>query len=186
MKTTDRLTAKRGNPMLGKSRVSAAVLGAALIGVFAAAPASAQTSATASITATAAVVGVAPLTATGVNNLNFGTVTAGTPKTPTSLSADAGRFNITGEPSTPVTITFVLPTVLSGPGGPIPISFSPTDGLHWTSYPVSFITFNPNAAFGVSLDAVGNLTIGIAGTVSPPLGTTTGTYNGTVTLTVTY
>lgn len=173
--------------MLVNTRVSAAAAVAGLIGILGhASVAAAQSSASASIIATAAVVGVAPLTATGVNNLNFGSATAGTPKTPTSLSADAGRFNITGEPITPVTVTFVLPTILSGPGGDIPISFSGSDGLHWTSFPVSFVTFNPNAAFGVSLDAVGLLVIGIAGTVSPPLGASTGTYTGTVTLTVAY
>jgi hypothetical protein len=36
------------------------------------------------------------------------------------------------------------------------------------------------------LDGLGNLVIGISGTVSPPLGTTTGSYTGTVSMTVTY
>ena len=59
-------------------------------------PAAAQTTASASITAKAQVSGVAPLTAAGVNDLNFGVVTAGTPKAPTSLASDAGRFNDLG------------------------------------------------------------------------------------------
>lgn len=151
-----------------------------------AAPAAAQTSATASIIATAFVSGVAPLTASGVNNLNFGTVAAGATKTPSSLASDAGRFNITGEPSAPVTVSFVLPTVLTGTASTIPISFSATDGLNWTSFPATFVAFNPNAAFLTALDGLGNLVIGISGTVAPPVGTTTGTYTGTVTLTVTY
>lgn len=142
--------------------------------------------ATASITATANVSGFAPLTASGVNNLDFGAVTAGTPKAPTSLPANAGRFNISGQVSTPVTVTFTLPTVLTGPGGTIPITFATTDGLLWTSYPTTHTSFNPNAPFFTVTDGSGNLVIGIAGTVSPALATTTGTYTGTVTLTVSY
>ena len=82
------------------------VTAAALVGLLAVAGltgrAAAQT--TASITATANVTGFAPLTASGVSNLDFGAVTAGTPKAPTSLSANAGRFNISGQVSTPVTV----------------------------------------------------------------------------------
>jgi len=160
---------------------------AGLIALAIAAPAAAQTSAVASINATANVTGVAPLTAAGVNDLNFGAVTAGTPKTPANLANDAGRFNISGQPSTPVTVTFALPTVLVGPGAAtIPITFGNADGLNWTAYPTTFVTFNPNVPFFTSLSGTGNLTIGISGTVSPPLLTSTGTYNGTVTLTVTY
>jgi hypothetical protein len=142
--------------------------------------------ATASITATAAVTGFAPLTATGVNNLDFGAVTAGTPKAPTSPSTNGGRFNISGQPSTPVTVTFTLPTVLSSGSNTIPISFATTDGLKWTAFPTTSSSFNPTAPFFTSTDALGNLVIGILGTVSPPLATVTGTYTGTVTLTVSY
>lgn len=142
--------------------------------------------ATASITATANVTGFAPLTASGVNNLDFGAVTAGTPKAPTSLAANAGRFNLSGQVSTPVTVTFTLPTVLTGPGGTIPVTFATTDGLLWTTYPTTHTTFNPTAPFFTTTDGSGNLVIGIAGTVSPALATVTGTYTGTVTLTVSY
>lgn len=164
---------------------------AALIALLAAGvavrPAAAQITASASINAVAHVTGVAPLTAAGVNDLNFGNVTAGTPKSPSSIAADAGRFNISGQPSATVTVTFALPTVLNGAGSTtIPITFGGTDGLNWTTYPTTFSTFNPNAAFFTALNAVGNLTIGISGTVSPPLNTSTGNYTGTVTMTVSY
>ena len=169
------------------SRFTAVVaVGLVAAAVFSA-PVAAQTSAMASISAVASVSGIAPLTAAGVNDLNFGVVTAGTPKAPTSLAADAGRFNISGEPSTPVSVTYLLPTVLSGGGGAtIPITFGTTDGLLWAAYPAAPTTFNPNAPFFTSTNALGNLTVGIAGTVSPPLGSTTGSYTGTVTMTVAY
>lgn len=147
----------------------------------------AQTTASASILATAFVNGVAPLTAAGVHDLIFGTVAAGATKVPANLATDAGRFNISGQPSTPVFITFVLPSVLTGAGATtIPISFGGSDGLEWTAYPTTFVTFNPNAVYFTSLDAGGNLVIGISGTVSPPVGTTTGNYSGTITMTVSY
>lgn len=165
-------------------------LATALLGVAAAgfAPtASAQTSASASINAVAHVLGVAPLTATGVNDLNFGNVTAGTPKSPSSLAADAGRFNISGQPSAPVTVSFALPTVLTGAGSStIPITFGGTDGILWTSFPVTSSTFNPNAPFFTTLSGAGNLVIGISGTVTPGSSATTGNYTGTITMTVAY
>lgn len=165
--------------------VATALLGVLGLGLIQ--PAAAQTSATASVNATAFVQGVAPLTAAGVNNLDFGTVNAGQVKTPTSMATDAGRFNITGQPSSPVTVSFVLPTVLTGFGGQtIPIAFNNTDGLQWTAFPTSFVSFDPTGPFLTSLSATGNLVIGISGTVSPPASTITGNYTGTVTLTVSY
>jgi spore coat protein U-like protein len=163
----------------------------ALIGLLAVAaavrPASAQITATASINAVANVTGVAPLTAAGVNNLNFGNVTAGTPKSPSNLAADAGRFNISGQPSANVTVSFALPTQLDGAGGSfIPVTFGSTDGLNWSSFPSTFTTFNPNANFFTVLSGTGGLVIGLTGTVSPAALTSTGTYTGTVTMTVTY
>jgi hypothetical protein len=150
-------------------------------------PAAAQTTASASITAKAQVSGVAPLTAAGVNDLNFGVVTAGTPKTPTSLASDAGRFSISGQPSTPVTVSFTLPTVLTGAGNStIPITFGSSDGLFWHPYPGTFTTFSPSAPSPQTLDATGSLVVGISGTVSPPTLTSTGLYTGTITLTVSY
>lgn len=173
-------------PRTNRIAAAPALMGLLVVAAFAR-PASAQVSANASISAIANVTGVAPLTAAGVNDLNFGNATAGTPKAPSSLAADAGRFNISGQPSATVTVSFALPSVLTGAGAStIPITFGGTDGLNWTTFPTTFTTFNPNAPFFTTLSAVGNLTIGISGTVSPPVGTTTGNYAGTITLTVAY
>jgi len=133
------------------------------------------------------VIVVPPLTAVAVNDLSFGVVTAGTPKAPTSLASDAGRFTISGQPSTPVTVSFTLPTVLTGAGNAtIPITFGSSDGLFWHPYPGTFSTFSPSSASPQTLDATGSLVIGISGTVSPPTLTSTGLYTGTITLTVSY
>jgi hypothetical protein len=176
--------------MTRTNRLCTAAVLVALCGSTAfAAAASAQSSANASIIATALVQnGLAPLTANGVNNLNFGTVNAGTPQSPASAANDGGRWDISGEPSFPVTVSFgTLPTVLSGPGGAtIPVTFGGTDGLLWTAFPTTSTTFNPNAPFATSTDGFGNLTIGLLGTVSPPLTAINGTYTATITLTVSY
>jgi len=149
-------------------------------------PAPAQTSAGASVAATVDVLSLAPLTAAAANDLDFGTVLAGTPSTPVSLAADAGRFDLTGEPNAAVTLTFSLPSDLTGPGGTIPVAFTPGDGLRWAPYPAAFTTFDPTVPFAVLFDGTGTLTIGITGTVSPPVGTLPGLYGATITLNVEY
>lgn len=164
----------------------AAVGVAGLVALSLARPVAAQTSATASVNAIAHVSGISPLTAAGVNDLNFGTVTAGTPKVPAGPT-DYARFTVSGEPSYPVTVSFTLPTVLSGAGGTtIPITFGAADGYLWSAYPTTSTTFNPNAPFFTNTDGTGNLILGLSGTVSAPVGSTTGNYTGTITLTVAY
>ena len=98
--------------MLLTKRFAAGAFAGLLCASILAAPAAAQTTATASINAKASVSGIAALTAAGVNDLDFGVVTAGTPKTPTGPSND-GRFNISGQPSTPVTMPTGIWTGLS-------------------------------------------------------------------------
>jgi len=167
------------------------IVAAAVVGLVALSavvhPASAQTTATATINAKAQVSGIAPLTATGVNDLDFGTVTAGTPFRQTDPTKQ-GRFAVSGQPSQPVTVTFTLPTVLTGSGSAtIPISFGSSDGFIFSpSFPTVSTTFSPNAPFAASIAGDGSLLVGITGTVSPPSLTSTGLYQGTVTLTVSY
>jgi spore coat protein U-like protein len=154
-------------------------------GAFGAGQASAQTSASATANVSATVIGIAPLTATTVNDLDFGTVGPGV--VVTVPPTNGARFLITGEPSFAVTVSFVLPASLAGPaGGTIPITFGNADGLLWAPFPTTFTTFNPNGAFAANMDGFGNLEVGITGTVSPPGGTVSGVYTGTITVTVAY
>lgn len=174
---------------LGGFKRAAGALALAGCLVLWAVPAAAQTTATASIQATASVVGVTPLTAAGVNDLQFGAVLAGAPATPPVLSANAGRFNVAGEPSAAVSVSFTLPTdlaLMGGGVGSIPITFGANDGLLWDPFPTAYTTFDPNVTFLTSLSGTGNLTVGITGTVNPPATATTGNYEGTITLTVSY
>jgi spore coat protein U-like protein len=168
-------------------RIAAGALAGLLCAIILAAPAAAQTRATATINAKAQVSGVAPLTATGVNDLDFGTIAAGTPFRQTDPTK-MGRFSISGQANQPVTATFTLPTVLTGTGGAtIPITFGSSDGQVFSpAFPTIASTFSPAAPFGTPLNASGSLILGITGTVSPPSLTSTGLYQGTVTLTVSY
>lgn len=166
-------------------RLTAALGALAFCGALAG-PAAAQSTASASIQAIAFVQGVAPITAAGVNDLNFGTVFSGATTGLTNVAAQAGRFDITGEPGAAVSVSFALPLTLAGAGGTIPIAFANTDGLDWNPFPAAFTTFDPNVPYLQSLSGSGALTIGIRGTVSPAAATTTGSYTGTITLTVSY
>jgi hypothetical protein len=173
--------------MTGKNRWAAAAALVALLGMSSlAGQATAQITANASINATANVSGVAPLNCSGYADLDFGAVTAGTPK-----SASTGRFSCSGQFGQPVTVTFSLPSVLTGTSSSatIPILFGSSDGLNCgttSSSCPSPTPFDPNAPFFTALGATGSLFIGIGGTVTPPTLTSTDVYTGVITLTVSY
>ncbi len=145
-------------------------------------PATAQTTDDASILAIAHVTtGYAALAVTSGDALEFNDVVAGTPV----AAASAGTFTVLGEAAADVTLDFVLPTELTRTlGGTIPISFGAADGS-WDDA-ASTGVFNPNGSAPATLGAAGQLTVGINGTVAPPVGTVAGDYEGTITLTVTY
>lgn len=166
---------------------AAALIGLAFVAT--AQTANAQVTATAAINATATVAGgVAPLTATASNDLQFGTVTAGSAGTISNVDANAGRWRITGEPSQPVHISFVLPATLDGAGSAtIPITFGATDGVEWTTlHPGAFTTFSPLGMYFTAIKASGNLDIGITGTVNPSVNASNGLYTATISMTVAY
>jgi len=153
------------------------------------APAAAQT--TASISAFATVQnGFDPITATGVQNLDFLTVDAGLGPYD-AAEANFGRFNITGEASASVLVEYTtLPTVLTldiDPTETIPIFFEADDGILWGGgFPGAFTRFNPLISQTFSFDVTGNLVVGIDGTIDPPLTAVDGDYEGTIVLTVAY
>jgi hypothetical protein len=152
-------------------------------------PVAAQT--TASIDALATVQnGFAPITATGVHDLDFGTVDAGLGPY-ASPEAGFGRFNLTGEASASVLVEYTtLPTVLANvmdPSETIPIYFNSTDFILWPSgYPGSYTGLNPLISQTLAFDGLGNLVVGISGTIDPPLTAVDGDYAGTIVLTVAY
>src|SRR5260221_14083886 len=119
------------------SKLSLAVVVLAVIGVSAA---QAQTN-NASITATATV--QTPINVIGAQALAFGNVFPGVNKTVAATDlTNAGRFDVTGQASTPVTLTFTLPATLSSGANTMPIDTY--TGIHAaTSAQIGGVAFNP-------------------------------------------
>lgn len=129
-----------------------------------------------------------PINVTAANALSFGNVLPGVNSTVGVASASAGRFDVTGQASTPVTLSFVLPTNLSdGLGNLLPIG-TWTGNHNTTNAPTgtSFTPANGPATFPSTLSATGTLFVFVGATVSPAVNQAAGAYSGTVQLTVVY
>lgn len=141
----------------------------------------AQNSAT--IEATANV--LSAVTVTDVNDLVFGNVTPGVPKTIAITDAGAGLFTITKADGTGVTLSFSLPANLTSGANSLPIG-SWTGGWHTSNAPGSATAFTPSAA-GTNTGAAGaNLWVYVGATVTPAAGQIAGPYTGDVTMSVVY
>lgn len=164
------------------------LLGCWLVLLLLAIPVQAQESGTIQATATV----VSSLTVTGSNNLQFGSVTPGTPKTVDKATAgSAGEWEITGTASAEVTLDFTLPTELSdGAAATMPISFTATDASYedgsggGQAAPAGVI--NPAVVSTVNLSGAGDMTVWIGGAVNPAIAQTGGSYSADIILTVTY
>ncbi len=137
-----------------------------------------------SITATASV--QSPITVVGFANLAFGNVFPGKSATVAVTDPGAGRFNVTGQASTPVTYDFTLPTNLVNGGNNLPIN-TWTGEFNTSASASGGTLFTPSAvAAGATLSGAGALFFYIGATVVPPSNLPAGTYTNTVTLTVSY
>jgi uncharacterized protein DUF4402 len=138
-----------------------------------------------SITATATV--QSPIAVTGAQNLAFGNVLPGVAKTIAySDATNGGRFDVTGQASTPVTYSFALPTNLTSAANNLPIgSWSGYVNTTSSTSGGSFITPSATPA-GETLSATGALFFFVGATVTPANNLPAGSYTGTVTLTVSY
>jgi hypothetical protein len=136
-----------------------------------------------SITATAVV--QQPINVIGASDLNFGNVFPGVPATVALADAGAGRFDVTGQASAPVNLTFTaLPTDLNNSGNLLPVSFA--SGYNTVNVPGGATAFAPGSGASTNLSGTGALFVFLGGTVTPAVNQVAGTYNGTVTLQVTY
>ncbi|MGH7585844.1 MAG: hypothetical protein ACREMH_06325, partial [Gemmatimonadales bacterium] len=70
-----------------------------------------------------------PLRVTGIAPLAFGTLIPGVPvMVPPADAARAGQFEVRGQKSLPLQLTFVLPGAMVGPGGALlPLAFGAAD-----------------------------------------------------------
>src|SRR6266480_2291841 len=130
-----------------------------------------------------ALVAAASVRAQGVN----GSVFPGVAKTVAySDATNGGRFDVTGQGSTPVTYSFALPTNLTSSGNNLPIG-SWTGYLNGANSTSGGSAITPSATpAGASLSAGGTLFFFVGATVTPANNLPAGSYTGTVTLTVSY
>ena len=129
------------------------------------------------------------LTATGTQDLNFGTIFAGVPgQVLRTDAANAGRFDLRGHPRSEVSVTFTLPAALTASGGrTIPLVFSPNDGGRNNQNNATTATaFDPRVPLITDLGTPGRLFIYLGGRVTPSPTVTAGTYQATITLTSAY
>jgi hypothetical protein len=137
----------------------------------------------AAITATATV--QTPINVTAANNLDFGNVFPGVSKAIAVGDATAGRWDVTGQASTAVTLNFTLPTDLVFGANLLPIGT--WTGNHNTTATPTGTSFTPSGAPEPSmLSGTGQLFVYIGATVSPAVNQAAGVYSASVTLTVLY
>lgn len=125
------------------------------------------------------------------NNLEFGSVFPGVPKSISKYSAgEAAEFYITGTPNAEITIDFTLPTYMYASGNTMVIYYSSTDCSMDSSATPNQSTpgrdnLNPWQTLTYRLGSAG-LTIWLGATVVPVLMQRPGNYSATITLTVSY
>jgi hypothetical protein len=124
---------------------------------------------------------------TGIDNVRFGNVVRGVPKTVLRTDAtSAGRYNITTPGGRLIFISFTLPTVMNGPAGAtMPVSFAGTTAGYSDPQTIaSQVGFSPaSGTLRVSTDGLASVFLGA--TVNPAAAQTAGSYSAVVTLNLT-
>lgn len=141
----------------------------------------AQTSASLNATATVQ----APLAVRAISDLVFGNVFAGGTKTVLSANGaagGAGRWELTGEPNLGVSLTFTLPSQLTGAGTPIPIS---SFNAMLTGSPSFGVVSGTAYSGALGSSSSGSMVVNIGATIAPPVGSA-GSYSASIVLTVAY
>jgi spore coat protein U-like protein len=147
------------------------------------APAESQTQ-TATINATATV--MQPINVIGAVNLAFGNVFPGVARTVAVNVAGAGRFDVTGQASAPVFVSFILPTNLTAGVNNLPIG-SWTGHHNTVNNPSTGSNFTPSGALTTAtFSGAGQLFVFIGATVTPAPTQAAGVYSGTIQMTVMY
>ena len=147
-----------------------------------AAPVAAQNSASANVTATVQ----QPITVTKNNDLSFGSVFPGLDKSIAVTAGGAAKFTVAGQASTPVNLTFTLPATIASGGNTLAIAS--WTGHHATTDVTSGgTTFTPSAsATAATLSGTGGLFVYVGATAQPTVTQASGSYSGSMTMTVVY
>jgi len=146
--------------------------------------ASAARAQSANITATATV--FQAMTVTGARTLDFGNVFPGVAKAIGVAAATSGRFDLTGQNSANVNVSFTLPANLVSGANNLPIG-TWTGCTNTSNATAGCTAFTPSAAnTATAFSATGALFVWVGATVTPAANQAAGTYNGTVTMTAAY
>lgn len=128
---------------------------------------------------------------TVTNNLVFGNVFSGIPKTiPKTDAGAAAEFFVSGIAGNEVSIEFTLPTYMNAAGFNMQLIFSETDcAMDSSATPnqgsPGYNNLDPWHPITYRLGSAG-LTIWLGGTAVPKLNQPPGTYSGSIVLTVSY
>ena len=141
--------------------------------------------ASASVLAQATV--LAPISAAGEQDLEFGDVVPGFATTVLPGALSAGRFQVTGAGVLEVALDFDLPTELdhTSTTSTLPVAFGAGSAGFGATSDAASATFDPSASQPANLSA-GALFVFIGGTVTPAVAQEAGVYTGTITLDVAY
>lgn len=162
------------------SKLSLAVLAL----VISASAVQAQTN-NASITATATV--QTPINVLGAQALSFGNVFPGVNKTVAATDlTNAGRFDVTGQASTPVTLSFTLPATLSSGANTMPIDTYTGIRADDAAQTLGAVLFSPGASNAATLSGTGTMFVWVGARVVPATNQAQGVYTASVTMTVVY
>lgn len=137
--------------------------------------------------ATAPLAGQRPITVTGVQTLNFGTLLPGVPGTVVRTDpVNSGQFAVTGPHGTQAQLTFTLPSVMTGPlGATMPLAFGGGDAGYSQAQNIgSQVGFDPTQPFVVTFSQQGRGSVYLGGTARPAPAQRAGTYAATITLNV--
>jgi hypothetical protein len=130
-----------------------------------------------------------PRSASGVRDLGFGSILPGVRTTvqPTDV-VRSGQFEITGDISDPIEITFSLPSVLTGPeGATMPVSFTnESAGFSASGSITNQAFFDPKVPFQTNLSSTGRGTGFLGGVLDPSPTQRAGSYTGSVSITVAF
>lgn len=127
-----------------------------------------------------------PITITGNRALDFGTVFPGVAKTIAVAAATSGQFQLGGQATGNVNLTFTLPTNLINGANNLPIG-TWTGCTSPTNTTAGCTAFTPSGtATASAFSGAGALWVFVGGTVTPGAAQAAGNYTGTVTLTAAY
>ncbi len=132
-----------------------------------------------------------PITITAGQDLDFGIVLQGTPRTIAETAAAAGRFDATGTASANVNVNFTLPANLVSGANNLPIGtwtgcYNQTAAVNSSGCTTIASMAGTTATTFGNVAGAGRLWVFVGATVSPAAAQAVGTYTNTVTLTLTY